>query len=147
MREALLAEALGDVAALLARLEALAPTLEQTRQALVDASDALTKQAEAFERQMGSITDTAQRRAVAHIARHTGELARQSNERQTQAMTDAARAIFVAEIGPALRPVIESLQRATRRADRSWDRWAVHVVTAVTSSALTWALVSYGLHR
>ena len=145
-REALLAEALGDIASLLARIETLAPALELARHALVDANRELTTQAEAFERQMTRLSDTAQRGAVAHIARHTAELARQSTERQTQAMTDAAQGIFSAEMGLALRPVIESLQRATRRADRPWDQWAMHAATAVSSSAMTWAVVAFGLY-
>ena len=85
-REALIAETLGEMAALLDRVEAVAPALDASRLALINASTELAGQVKAFESRMAGITENAKMQAVKHIARRTDEITRVSAEAQTRAM-------------------------------------------------------------
>ncbi len=100
-REALIVEAIGEVAALIDRVEALAPALDASRLALVQASADVAGQVVAFEKRMVAITENAKAQAIRHIARRTDELARSSLDAQTRAMEEAVRVVFRAEVGAA----------------------------------------------
>lgn len=139
-REALIAEALGDMLRLVDRIEALAPAMDDARQSLVQAGADLARQAETFERRMNALSEGAKTAAVRHIVRRTEALTRQSLDTQTRAMADAAQALFVSEIHPALQRLALPLQRMLTRLDRPWQPWLTHAATAVASSALTAAL-------
>ena len=142
-REALIAEAIGEVAQLLDRVEALAPAMDEARKSLVQASAELAGQVVALENRIATITQNAKAKTVEHMVRRTDEVARQSLEVQTRAMAEAARAIFNAEVEPTLRRLVMPLQRVAQGVDRRWDRWLMHAATAVAASAATWALAAY----
>lgn len=145
-REALIAEALGEVAALLDRVEAVGPALEGSRLALIHASTELAGQVTAFESRMVGITENAKTQAVKHIARRTDEITRVSAEAQTRAMEEAARMLFRTEVGPALQRVTMPLQHLADLAHRGahpWQHWLTHVATAAAASAVTWALAAW----
>lgn len=145
-REALIAEALGEIAELLDRVEAVAPALDTSRQALINASTDLAGQVTAFESRMTGIAETAKVQAVKHIARRTDEIARSSAEAQTRAMEEAARMLFRTELGPALQRVAMPLQHLAELAHRGahpWRHWLTHAATAVLASGLTWAMAGW----
>ncbi len=145
-REALLAEALGEMAALLDRVEAVAPALDASRQALINASTELAGQVTAFESRMAGITENAKTQAVKHIARQTDEITRVAAEVQTRAMEEAARMLFRTEVGPALQRVAMPLQHLADLAHRGahpWLQWLTHAATAAAASAVTWALAAW----
>ena len=145
-REALIAEALGEVAALLDRVEAVGPALDGSRLALIHASAELAGQVTAFESRMAGITENAKAQAVKHIARRTEEITRVSAEAQTRAMEEAARMLFRTEVGPALQRVAMPLQHLADLAHRGahpWRSWMTHVATAALASALTWAVAAW----
>lgn len=145
-REALIAETLGEMAALLDRVEAVAPALDASRLALINASTELAGQVTAFESRMAGITENAKMQAVKHIARRTDEIARVSAEAQTRAMEEAARMLFRTEVGPALQRVAMPLQHLADLAHRGahpWQHWLTHAATAVAASAATWALAAW----
>ena len=145
-REALIAEALGEIAALLDRVEAVAPALDTNRLALINASTELAGQVTAFESRMAGITENAKTQAVKHIARRTDEIARVSAEAQTRAMEDAARMLFRTEVGPALQRVAMPLQHLADLAHRGahpWQHWLTHAATAAVASGLTWAVAAW----
>ena len=145
-REALIAEALGEVAALLNRVEAVAPALDGNRLALVHACAELAGQVTAFESRMAGITENAKTQAVKHIARRTEEIARGSAEAQTRAMEEAARMLFRTEVGPALQRVAVPLQHLADLAHRGahpGQPWLTHAATAVVASGLTWVLAAW----
>lgn len=145
-REALIAEALGEMAALIDRVEAVGPALDGSRLALVHASAELAGQVTAFESRMAGITENAKVQAVKHIARRTDEITRVSAEAQTRAMEEAARMLFRTEVGPALQRVAMPLQHLADLAHRGahpWQQWLTHAATAVAASALTWALAAW----
>lgn len=145
-REALIAETLGEMAALLDRVEAVAPALDSSRLALINASTELAGQVTAFECRMAGITENAKVQAVKHIARRTDEITRVSAEAQTRAMEEAARMLFRTEVGPALQRVAMPLQHLADLAHRGahpWQHWLTHAATAAAASAVTWALAAW----
>ena len=143
MREALIVEAIGEVAALVDRVEAVAPSMDAARQALVQAGVELVGQVVAFESRMTAITENAKVEAVKHVARRTDELARRSVDAQTRAMEGAAQALFRAEVGPALQRIVIPLQHLAARGARPWECWLTHAATAALASAVTWVLAVY----
>jgi hypothetical protein len=142
-REALIAEAIGDVVALLDRLEAVAPSMDASRQALVQARLELAIQVVAFEERMTAITENAKVQAVKHIARRTDEAARGLLDMQTRAMEEAARTLFRAEVTPALQQLVKPLQHPASRVGHPWACWLTHAATAALASTVTWALSAY----
>jgi len=142
-REALIAETLGEMAALLDRVEAVAPALDASRLALINASSELAGQVTAFENRMTAITKNAKVQAVRHIARRTDEMARASLNTQTRAMEEAARALFRSEVSPALQRLVMPLQHLAVRSAHPWQRWLAHAATAAVASALTWAMAAW----
>ena len=138
VREVLIAEALGDLARLLERAEALQPAMMESRQALVDAHAQLADQLAAFETHVAALTEKAKVQAVKHILARTDEAARQSVQMQTLAMTEAAQAIFKEEIRQVLQRRSVPHQHQQR-----WGQLLGHAVTAALASLLTWALAAY----
>ena len=142
-REAMIVEAIGDVAALLDRLEAVAPTMDASRQAFVQARLELAIQVVAFEERMTAITENAKVQAVKHIARRTDEAARGLLDTQTRAMEESARALFRAEVAPAMQQLVRPLRQLASRVGHPWAYWLTHAATAALASAVTWALSTH----
>lgn len=142
-REALIIEAIGEVAGLIERLEAVAPALDANRQALVQASADVAGQVAAFENRLAGITENAKVQAVRYIARRADEMARSSLDAQTRAMEVAARTLFRSELGPALQRLVVPLQHLADRGARPFERWLTHAATAVVASALTWVIAAW----
>jgi hypothetical protein len=135
-REALIVEALGEAEKLIRQVEALAPALDQSRQALADAHSSLAGQLARFETQVVALTEKAKVQAVKHILACTDEAARRSIELQSRAMADAARVAFGADLGAAM----QRLQSLHERPGRRWEPWLTHAAAAATASAATWTL-------
>ena len=138
-REALIVEALGEAAKLIRQVEALAPALDQSRQALADAHSGLQGQLAAFEAQVTAFTERTKVQAVKHILARTDEAAKRSLELQARAMADAARVAFGAELGATLQGLKSSVQ-LTERPARRWEQWLTHAAAAATASAVTWTV-------
>lgn len=139
-REALIAEALDDAAKLLRQVEALAPALDQARQALADAHSGLAGQLAAFEAQVTALTERAKVQAVAHVLARTDEAARRSIEFQARAMADAARVALGAELGATLQRLQAAAQPRPDAPRRRWEPWLTHAAAAATASAVTWTV-------
>ena len=137
-REVLIAEALGDLARLLERAEALQPAMLESRQALVEAHVRLADQLATFETHVAALTEKAKVQAVKHILARTDEAARQSVQMQTLAMTEAAQAVFKEEINQVLQRRSLPHQHQQR-----WGQLLGHAVTAAVASLLTWALAAH----
>lgn len=137
-REALIAEALDDAAKLLRQVEALAPVLDRSRQAIADAHSGLAGQLAAFEAQVTSLTERAKVQAVAHVLARTDEAARRSIELQARAMADAARVALGAELGATLQRLQAAAQPRADAPPRRWEPWLTHAAAAATASAVTW---------
>jgi hypothetical protein len=142
-REALLAEALGDLAQLLERAEALQPAMAESCQALREAQAQLAEQLAGFEAQVSALTERAKVQAVKHIIARTDEAARRSVDVQTRAMSEAAQELFRAEIGPALQRFAAPLRQLAEREHRPWERWLLHAATALLASLATLGLAAW----
>ena len=143
IREALIVEALGEAGKLIRQVEALAPRLDESRQALADAHSGLAGQLAAFEAQVTALTEKAKVQAVKHILARTDEAARRSVDLQARAMADAARVAFGAQLDATLQRLESVLQPLIERRERPWERWLTHATAAATASAATWMLTTY----
>jgi len=136
-REVLIVEALGEAAKLIRQVEALAPALDQSRQALADAHSGLAGHLAAFETQVLALAENAKVQVVKHILARTDEAAHRSIDVQSRAMADAARVAFGADLGATL----QRLQSLHERPGRRWEQWLTHAAAAATASAATWMAV------
>jgi ABC-type transporter Mla subunit MlaD len=140
-REALLAEALGELGQLLDRLEDVAPRIDAAAHTLNLAAGRLDTQARELDRHLASFAERVQVQAVRHIACRTDELARHSLTLQTRAMEAAALAAFE-------RAAEGAHQRVPKQAASAGDLpgsvtangWLIALVSALLSSAATWWL-------
>ena len=139
-REALIVEALGEAAKLIRQVEALAPVLVETCQALLQANVNLRDSLSGFESRMAAITENAKARTVQHLAVRIEEAARRSVESQGRAMADAARVAFGAELGATMQRLQSALQPLIERQERHWESWLTHLAVASAASAVTWGL-------
>jgi hypothetical protein len=141
-REALIVEALGDVALLLDRIDSLTSSMEAGRLALANANAELAERLKGFELAMSSVAQQAKVKAVEHIVRRTSEATRLSIEVQTRAMNEAARQAFTAQFDSTLARLTTSVQQLIQRVDRPWELWLTHIATAIASAVLTWFVAS-----
>lgn len=148
-REAFFLEALGDMACLINRLEAIAPAMDASQRALLQASAKFSRQAAeqgaAFDDHVAQFTAKVKEHAVNHIAQRAEEVTRRTLGVQLQAMEEAARAQFLKEVRPELRQLCEPLERlydAVRESANPWNAWLTHAATATFASVTTWAVTS-----
>lgn len=139
-REALIVDALGEADRLIRQVEALAPALDRSRQALADAHSGLAAQLAAFESQVAALTEKAKVQAVKHILARTDEAARRSADVQARAMADAARVAFGAELGATLQRLQATGSRSVEPSRWRWEPWLTHAAAAVTAAALAWTI-------
>lgn len=137
-REALLAEALGDLSQVLDRLDAIAPRIEAAGRTLGQASERLERQAQALDQQLTTLTERARVQAVRHIAGRTDELARQSLAQQTRAMEAAAQLVFRREVTKAVEQGDVYGKAAPRQQWLDPAPWTVALLSALLASACTW---------
>ena len=146
-REALIVEAIGDVAKLLREVEAVAPALDETCQALLLANASLRDELSGFERRMAAITENAKTVTAKHLAARAEEAARRSIDQQSRAMADAARVAFGVELGATMQRLQATLQPLVSRRRRRWETWLTHAAVAAVASGATWALALYVVPR
>lgn len=141
-REALLAELIGDVAALLDRVDTLVPLLEGSRADLMEASAKLDAHAAKVEGRIDALTQASVTHAIKHIARLTDEAARGVVEVQAQAMKASARELFQRELAPALKRLAQIAGNANRCV-----RWWAYAGTAALASVISCAAAAFLLSR
>ncbi|NUZ08267.1 hypothetical protein [Piscinibacter koreensis] len=143
LREALLADLVGDVARLLDRVEALRPTFTESTDNMTAAQASLLAQLAAFDSHIVALAEKAKLQTVKYILARTDEAANRTTEAQIRAMSAAARELFRSELEPALHGAAAPLRRLEQQAGRPWLRWLTHAATAAAASAGTWALVAH----
>ncbi len=146
VREALIAEALGDIAVLLERLEAIAPALASTSEAVMSAADSLTARSADAESRFNAFTQHAVTHLSRHLAHRAEELVRTAVEVEAQALQAAGRKLLQEELGPPVQRLVRALNETTHRR-LHWPYVAVGVVTAVVASSVAWAGALYLLPR
>ena len=141
-REALIAEAIGELGRLLDRAAALDAAIAESRERLAEAHAQLAEQLA----QVAEVTEHTKVQAVKHILVRTDEAAQRAVFVQARAMHEAAQALFRSEIEPALKQLAAPLREAVQRLNRR-SNWLVLVTTAVASSGLTWSLAYWLWNR
>jgi septal ring factor EnvC (AmiA/AmiB activator) len=147
VREALLVEAIGDVAKLLDRIEAVAPVVDKSSEALQGASESLREELADVERRMAALTEHAKSAVARHIATRADEAARRSIEHQSRAMADAARVAFGAEVGAMVKQLQACVQQLVRQQQPRWEPWLTYGAAVLVSATATWGLAIYVLPR
>ena len=148
-REALLIEALGEMSEVLDRVDRLIPVLEVGQRRAVEAHGKLAAQMSTLEVRMAAAGEAAKTHVVSHIAQRTAQATRHSIDLQVRAMEEAARTLFIKELGPALQGLVQPLlrmQEVVQNIARIWDVWLTHAATAAVASICTW-LVTSGVWR
>lgn len=140
-REALVAEALGEVSQVVERLASVVPAVDASREALTQASSDLREQLTAFEARMAALTEHAKGVTVRHIAQRTDELARSAGQAQVVAMQAAAVTLFQQELRPALRQLTALLQQ--RSCLSRIEPWLTHAAAGGLGAALSWAAAAW----
>ncbi len=146
-REALLIEAIAEMGDVLDRVDTLIPTLEAGQRRAEETHSKLAAQVATLEVRMAAAAEAAKAHAVNHIAQRTAQATRQSIDLHVRAMEEAARTLFVKELGPALQGLVQPLlrvQEIVRQHARPWDGWLTHAATAAVASVLTWIVTSGG---
>lgn len=141
-REALLAEALGELGTLLDRVEAAVLALKAAGAATDAASERMARQAEEADRHILALVEGAKVHTARHIAAHAARAMRQASDAEVERMTAAARALFREELVAALRQQVLARQE-TAPFVLSWKAalWT-HLAACATASLATWALVT-----
>lgn len=150
-REALLAEALGDIAKLMDRLDATVPALEQARQDLVRSNKDLAQEVAFFKTQLTQAIGVAKVESVNYINARADEVTRKLIAIQIRSMQAAGRELFRAEFEPAVKRVVEQLNRLHQlhelermRAEKAqhWERWLAHAAAfnLGVMVAMTWRI-------
>jgi hypothetical protein len=139
-KEALIAEALGDMAGLIDRLEKLVPVMSTAHQELVQGSNHLVRQVTGFEVRMADLSQNAAELCVKQIEQKASGVCAQTLNSQILAMQSAAREVF----NKAFRRVVFQLKFLARLAQpdqNRWLPWLTHGASFVTGIALTWLAV------
>lgn len=153
-REALIIEAIGEVARLIRQVEDLAPDMQETCQALHRADAHLHKHLAGFEARMAAISEHAKTQTVQHLETRMNATAQQFAARLCGALADAAQQAFQDQVGATVKRqqyVLQELEALLRglkqqRAER-WVPWATHTATALLTALLTSLLPFLGPWR
>jgi hypothetical protein len=133
-REALLAEALGEAARLVQQLDAMAPKLDASREAVALACERLSGDVRAFEARLVRVTEHAQAVALRHIAARIDKVARET-------MAPALRALLREELDQALRRA--GMPAPASQKLGALPSWLTHLVAALAASAVTWTAATW----
>lgn len=128
-KEALIAEALGDLATLLDRVEAVVPHVDESRKALILTGEVLSRKIANIEPEMKEFTGRAKQETAKYLDRYLSEAARNARDTQTAAMQEAAREMFKKEVNPVVRQVLAHLQHIAMQRDRLFEQSLTHAFT------------------
>lgn len=140
-REALIVEAIGDVAQLMQDVHALTPALDARCQDIAKATNELEQSLAAFEDRISAIAENAKTQTIRYLVARTEEAARKAIDQQSRAMADAARVAFGMELGAALQRLNVAMQPVIESSQRRWQSWLTHAAAAAAASALTWVTI------
>lgn len=142
-REELIAEALGDVGALIDRLEALVPAMDEFGQTAWRAYENLIERINRFDNQVQNTLNEAESEALRRILRHAEDITRQSLETQAMAMKATARELFRTEFDPATARVLAQMQALPQRRISTRMVWIYCVMAFCAGANLMAILVHY----
>lgn len=141
-REALIAELLGDVDRLLARVEALPAQVAAAEANVAGTITGLNEAGDRFRLAVTAFAEEARTGLAEYVQRKAGEAGSRAAEEARAAMIDAARQAFRSEASDRAAQLANTLAQASREFRQStWSRLAEHFLTACAASALSAGLV------
>ncbi len=146
LREALVVEALGDIAVMLERLEAITPALASTCDAVMSAAESLKTSSVDAESRFTAFTQHAVTHLSTHLARRAEELVRAAVEVEAQALHATGRRILHKELEPPVQRLVRALNDTAHRR-LHWASVAAGAVIALVASAAAWSGAFYLLTR
>ena len=141
-REALIAEMLGDLDLLLARVEALPALVATAEERLTSTVMALDNAGDKYRMAITAFTEQAKTELAEYLDRKTIEVSSKTVEEQRAAIQEAARVAFRSEASDKAANLGLVLGEAAKEFRRSmWSRLMEHVITALISSGFTVGLL------
>ncbi|CAA9890791.1 conserved hypothetical protein [Candidatus Methylobacter favarea] len=142
-REALIAEALGDLDQLLARVEALPALVSGAETSLTESIKTLEDAGDRYRMAVTAFTEQAKTELTEYLERKTVEVYSKTTEDQRAAMQEAARMAFRSEASDKAADLGKSLRAAAKEFRRStWIRLFEHAFTAIIASCATVWLIN-----
>ena len=151
-REALFVEALGGMAQLIDRLQLIAPAIDESRQALVDAhaelGDELANRLSSFALQMNALAESAKSMAAKAVVAQVDAASRRTLDGHKRELAQAAQDIFAEQVKLAIQglsTVSRGLAEQEKRAIRKgWLAYGVTgCATFVATFMFSWTLWSW----
>jgi hypothetical protein len=137
-REALIAEMLGDLDLLLARVEALPVLVTTSEERLTSTVKALDNAGDKYRIAITAFTEQAKTELAEYLDRKTIEASSKTVEEQRAAIQEAARMAFCSEASDKAVNLGLVLGEAIKQFRRSmWSRLMEHAITALISSGFT----------
>ena len=137
-REALIAEMLGDLDLLLARVEALPVLVATAEERLTSTVTALDNAGDKYRMAITAFTEQAKMELAEYLDRKTIEVSLKTVEEQRAAIQEAARVAFCSEASDKAVNLGLVLGEAAKQFRRSmWTRLLEYAITALISSGFT----------
>ena len=141
-REALIAEMLGDLDLLLARVEALPALVASAEERLTNTVTVLDNAGDKYRMAITAFTEQAKTELAEYLDRKTIEVSSKTVDEQRAAIQEAARAAFRSEASDKAANLSLVLGEAAKEFRRSmWSRLMEHTITALISSGFTVGLL------
>ncbi|MDF0606763.1 hypothetical protein HZU77_014030 [Neisseriaceae bacterium TC5R-5] len=141
-REALIAEMLGDLDTLLARVEALPDLVSSSEKKITDTVAALEDAGDKYRMAVTAFNEQAKTDLAEYLDRKTAEISSKTVEEQRAAIQEAARLAFRSEASDKATSLGLVMSEAAKEFRRSmWSRLIEHAVTALIASGFTASLI------
>lgn len=141
-REALIAEMLGDLDTLLARVEALPVLVASAEDKLTGTVAALENAGDKYRMAVTAVTEQAKAELSDYLDRKTAAALTKTVEEQRAAIQEAARMAFRSEASDKAANLGVVLEEAAKEFRRSiWSRLLEHAITALIASGFTAGMV------
>ena len=148
MREALAAQMLGELDALVSKVEALPKAIDQAEKRVTDSVTTLDQAGDKFRMAVTAYVEQAKTELTEYLQRKSKEVAAATVEEQRTVMQEAARAAFRTEAIERAASLGRSLSEASKEFQRGHlSRIIEHGITALVASGLTacavWFLIRH----
>ena len=144
-REILIAEVLGELDGLLARVEALPDKVASSERRMAVTVDALAGASDQYRMAVTAFNEEAKRDLTEYLERKASQIAAKTVEEQRAAMQESARLAFRSEASDKAASRGSALGHAAKEIKQArWSRLFEHALTALLTSMLTAGLV-YGI--
>ncbi len=142
IREALLAQALGDLDNLVSRLESLPETIATAEQALAKTAAQMKGADDNYRMAVTSFTEQAKQSLAEFMDNKASQVISKTSEEQRAAMQEAARLVFRSEAADKIADITAALEKGVNRPISVLHNLTGYVLTALLSSALTAVLIA-----